>query len=96
MEAWHIALTAFGIFVAILALVGPGLVFLGVRLGENRASTRSAHHRLDSMEDRHARLELLLAEKFDDMKKSLNGAIREAYRWCPLAQKERSHDGEGG
>jgi hypothetical protein len=87
MEGWQLATAVIGVFIAILAVVGPALVILGIRLGENRASTRAAHHRLDSIELRHDRLEELLAEKFDDMKQSLNGAIREAYRWCPLAQK---------
>ena len=73
-------LSAAGVLIAFLALVGPALVYLGMKLGTLQQSSEGAHKRID-------RLEKMLTDEFRQMREALNASIRDAWRNCPLAHK---------
>lgn len=74
-----------GVLVALLSLVGPGLIFLGFKLGQLQISTRAAHTRIDRLEEQ-------LRMEFRALNESLTTAIKDAWRNCPLATHERHKD----
>lgn len=76
-----------GILLGILALIGPGLVYLGVSIGTLRSSTRSAHHRLD-------KLESTLVEEIRLLRGEIRESIQEAWRNCPVAVDHASRKGD--
>lgn len=73
--------------IALLALVGPALLLLGVWLGSIRASTRSAHHRIDQIEDK-------LTSEFKQMREALTHSLERAWMNCPLAREGHVQSGE--
>jgi len=82
MSDWTI-IALIGVVVATLALVGPALVYLGLKLGTLTNSSEGAHKRID-------RLELMLTEEFRLLRGSIATMIGDAWKNCPLA-----HDGRG-
>jgi len=74
-----------GLGLGILGLLGPALVYLGLRLGALQKSTDGAHERID-------RLEALLERGFDRLGERMEKSIKEAWLHCPLAHMKEEHD----
>lgn len=73
------------LIVAILALVGPALVWLGLTVGRLSERTTTSHKRIDKLEER-------LSTEFEKLADRLDLSIRNGWRHCPLAQKGEPHD----
>ena len=82
------------VVVSIGAVLGPALVALGIWLGSLRASVRSAHLRLNSLEENLKREVHGLRGDIQDLAGTLKESIRESWMHCPLAQKEHHKGGE--
>ena len=77
---WDNFLTMAGLLVAVMALLGPALVYLGMQLGSLRQQTTAAHKRID-------RLEETLTREFELLRTTLDQSIRDGWKHCPLATK---------
>jgi len=85
-----------GVVIALLALVGPALVWIGIRLGALQAATSAAHHRIDETDARFEKHEERMDDRFEKLTQTLSQAIKNGWRHCPLATAGEPHKhGEG-
>ena len=85
MDNWQMALTVLGILVAVLSVLAPALVYLGISLGTQRTSSSAAHNRIDNTNVRVDKLEILLREEFQELRLTMKESLESAWRNCPLA-----------
>ena len=75
----HIAeLTA---LIAIFALIGPALLYLGMRLGRHSEAIRRQDGRMDKLEE-------TLSRQFKQLHEELTRSLEKAWLNCPLALKK--------
>ncbi len=73
------------LFLGLMALIGPGLLYLGIKIGTLTGSTRSAHHRIDRHEEMFdQRIKTLT----DALSKAIEAGVNNAWRNCPLANSK--------
>ncbi len=88
MEGWQIMFAAVG--------VAGTLMGAGALMQRALSSSKSAHHRIDSLEKSGERRDDLLRQEIHELGDRLERMLEQAWMKCPLARSESGHSAKGG
>jgi len=92
LEIWHLV-------IALVALIGPALLYAGITIGRINEKTQNTKDWLKAVDaeakSRDRDLERRLTNEFKTLGDRLEEAVKNGWMHCPLAQKEHDKGGHG-